>query len=457
MRGSGYGGSEVISKKMLGYRLFGFMFTLFRLWPVSGNKTFLIATHDDSPEGNIALAAKAIKRHRPQMRFIYLRDKSEGLKDPFSFFFIKAFHMATSSVILLDDTFLPMAYTPISKKTRVIQLWHGTGAIKRFGPEVEKGELRDIAIRGNKRITTLAVNGKRTKGQYASAFCVEPEKVRITGLPRTDLMLDGAELDKKKKDFFDLCREEGKKRGASAPGWMTDPERYRYVLYAPTFRDDEVDDPHIAMDTERVMSGLPEDTVLMLRLHPHVAKAVGAVDESAGAGKGCAHGDTSDDGDEQIPGVTSGLRCIGDKVIDVSAFRGAATLLSVADVLVTDYSSIIFEYAVLKKPMIFYAYDLEDFRENGRDFYEPYESFVPGPVVRDEESLIREVQSALDKAVISDTSQTKESRVAEAYVKRAEAFLRDNYKYLDGRASERIASIALSPRRHQSGANENNS
>ena len=82
-----HGGTDLISKKMLGYRLFGLTFSLFRLCPVFRNKTFLIATHDDSPEGNIALAAKAIKRRRPQMRFIYLRDKSEGLKNPFSFFF----------------------------------------------------------------------------------------------------------------------------------------------------------------------------------------------------------------------------------------------------------------------------------------------------------------------------------------------------------------------------------
>ena len=400
MSGDVHGGIDLISKKMLGYRLFGLTFSLFRLCPVFRNKAFLIATHDDSPEGNIALAAKAIKRRRPQMRFIYLRDKSEGLKNPFSFFFVKAFHMATSSVILLDDTFLPMAYTPISKKTRVIQLWHGTGTIKRFGPEVERGELQKLAVRGNQRITTLAVNGKRTKKQYAQAFCINPKRIRITGLPRTDLILNEAAMQAKKKEFYAWCR-------------FKHPDRYRYILYAPTFRDSEVDNPRIAMDIERVMSELPEDVILMLRLHPHVAKAMVSLD-------------------------------LPDRVIDVSGYRGVTTLLSVADILITDYSSIIFEYVVMKKPMIFYAYDLDDFRENGRDFYEPYEDFVPGPVVRDEAGLIREINAAMGEAENRDVYGATEGAAENSRSEEiTEAFISDNFKYLDGHAAERIADIAF--------------
>ena len=198
---------------------------------------------------------------------------------------------------------------------------------------------------------------------------------------------------------------------ASGAGWIEHPDRYRYILYAPTFRDSEVDKPRIAMDIERVMSGLPEDVILMLRLHPHVAKAMRERGETGGS-----------DGSGSLQGLP-------DRVIDVSGYRGVTTLLSAADVLITDYSSIIFEYVVTKKPMIFYAYDLDDFRENGRDFYEPYEDFVPGPVVRDEAGLIREINAALDKS--------------DAFEKTAETFISDNFQYLDGRAAERIADIAF--------------
>ena len=420
----------MISKKKLGYRLFGLTFSLFRLCPVFRNKTFLIATHDDSPEGNIALAAKAIKRRRPKMRFIYLRNKSEGLKNPFSFFFVKAFHMATSSVILLDDTFLPMAYTPISKKTRVIQLWHGTGTIKRFGPEVERGELQKLAIRGNWRITTFAVNGKRTKKQYAQAFCINPKRIRITGLPRTDLILDRAAMQAKKKEFYAWCR-------------FKHADRYRYILYAPTFRDSEVDKSRITMDIERVMSELPEDVILMLRLHPHVAKALRERGETGGMGDVREHLVAS--GVEATAQETStDKRKMIYRVIDVSGYRGVTTLLSVADVLITDYSSIIFEYVVTKKPMIFYAYDLDDFRENGRDFYEPYEDFVPGPVVRDEAGLIREINAAMGEAENRDVYGATEGAAENSRSEEiTEAFISDNFKYLDGHAAERIADIAF--------------
>ena len=482
----------MISKKKLGYRLFGLMFTLFRLCPLDKNKVFLVATHDDSPEGNIALAAKAIKEHRERTRFVYLTDKGEGLNNPFSFFFVKAFHMATASVILLDDTFLPMAYTPISKKARVIQLWHGTGTIKRFGPEVETGELQKLAIRGNRRITTLTVNGERTKKQYASAFCINPKRTRITGLPRTDLLLDKQAMAEKKEEFFAWCKKgcpvygaggewsrqrtvdagqkasEGSGTGRESADagrqrtggdvWWKHPEKYRYVLYAPTFRDNEVDHPRIMMDTERVLSELPEDVVLLLRLHPHVAKALrqqglqGA--DMLGASE--EREKTETDNSPERHGESRMSRCTG-RVIDVSGYKGVTTLLSAADVLITDYSSIIFEYAVLEKPMIFYAYDLDDFRENGRDFYEPYEDFVPGPVVRDESTLVEHLKSVLllneDRGIASPDSHdmaasdtTTASRENMHYVGATQAFLKENFRYLDGHAADRVTAIALGAR-----------
>ncbi len=390
-----------MSKKTLGYRLFGLMFTFFRLFPVKENKAFLIATHDDGPEGNIAVMAEALREKRPGMKMVYMTKKDRG-QNPFSFFFVKAYHMATSGVILLDNVFMPMAFTPISKKTTVIQLWHGTGTIKRFGLDSDGPKVARLAARGNRRITWLTVNGERTRRQYATAFGLPPEKIRTTGLPRTDLLMDEHYMEKKKKEFFrEICKH------------VKEPEKKRYVLYAPTFRDKETEHPKLMLDVKRILGVLPEDVVLLLRFHPFVAERFAA---------------------ENVMkrDLTKEEKA---RVFDMSGYPGVTTLLSVADVLVTDYSSIVFEYALLKRPMVFYAYDLEDFEKTGRDFYEPYEGFVPGPVAKDETSLIRELKEAL--------SCTQQPAKAKETQERIEVFLQENYRRRDGRAAERVTMLAF--------------
>ncbi len=387
-----------MSIKNLGYRLFGFMFGVFRVFPIKENKVFLIATHDDSKEGNIAVAAAAIQKKRPDMRFVWMRKKDKA-SHPVTFFLKKAYHMATSSIILLDNVFMPMAYTHISPKVRVIQLWHGTGTIKKFGLDSDGEEVARIAREGNKRITWLTVNGERTREQYRSAFGIEPGRIRMTGLPRTDLLLDEGYMKKARLRFLGGIR-----------GKISEPEVKRYVLYAPTFRDSEADAPRLMLDLDVFLGSMPDDVILLLRFHPFVAK-------SFSNGEGL-------------------MRTLNDRykkrVIDVSGYKGVTTLLSVADVLITDYSSIIFEYALTYKPMIFYAYDLSDFVKNGRDFYEKYEEFVPGAVAQTEKELIRETRAALfdlDEGTF-DTGRIR-------------SFVEDNYKRADGHAADRVADLAL--------------
>lgn len=330
--------------KKLGYLVFTAFFSLFRICPVQKNKVFFVATHDDSDEGNAGIVADAIRGKMPEKRIIFL-SKHDGMRHPLSFFVGKAFHMATAATIFMDNHFMPMAYTPISKKAKVVQLWHGTGTIKKFGLDAENGEVARLARKANRRITHLIVNSERTRGQYQSAFGIPDEKIYMLGLPRTDRMLDKEWLEKKRRNFFSEYPELQAKR---------------IILYAPTFRDQEVEKPYIALDLSRMAEELSEDEVFMLRLHPHVAANLSVTDWEAFQGK----------------------------ILNFSDYQGVTTLLAVADCLVTDYSSIIFEYCLREKPMCFYAYDLAHFKEEGRNFYEDYEKFVPGPVVRTQQELM---------------------------------------------------------------------
>lgn len=329
--------------KKVGYLVFAFFFTLFRAAPLNHSKVFFVATHDDSEEGNIGLTAEAIRTAMPDKKCIFLT-KKDGIRSPVSFFLVKAYHMATAATIFLDNEFMPMAYTPINPRAKVVQLWHGTGTIKKFGLDSDEKKVVRLAKKANERLTHLIVSSEKTKKQYAKAFGVPPEKIYVLGLPRTDLILNQERMQKMRKRFYEQYPTlKGK----------------RCTLYAPTFRDKEVDCPVFSLNFDTFVSCMSEEEVLLLRLHPHVAA-------------NCP---------ETVWGRYKG------KIVNVSEYPGVATLLAVSERLITDYSSIIFEYCLLNRPIFFYAYDYEEFRQNGRDFYEDYKEFVPGPIAYTQSEL----------------------------------------------------------------------
>ena len=146
----------------------------------------------------------------------------------------------------------------------------------------------------------------------------------------------------------------------------------RCILYAPTFRDTEVSNPKLHLDLQKTADSLGKEDVLFIRLHPHIATHL----------------------KETLEG------------------------------LITDYSSIVFEYCLLERPMLFYAYDLKEFEQTGRSFYRDYRSFVPGPVIETEEELL----SCLKK---------------QKYPQK-ESFVRENFPFLDGNATSRLFALIFS-------------
>ena len=83
------------------------------------------------------------------------------------------------------------------------------------------------------------------------------------------------------------------------------------------------------------------------------------------------------------------------RIIDVSSHPDIQELYLASDVLITDYSSVFFDYSLLRRPIIFYAYDLENYRDNLRGFYLDYESALPGPIVEEEHELWDVLAAAL--------------------------------------------------------------
>ncbi len=175
------------------------------------------------------------------------------------------------------------------------------------------------------------------------AFGFDGEILEL-GLPRNDV----------------LAAPDRETRAAEVRRALGIPSGARVVLYAPTYRDHVVDrrgryrmDQHL--DVARVLEALGPDTFLLLRKHPSVA---------------------------DVP-ETGGF----ERVIDVSLWQAASELLAASDVLVTDYSALAVDFANTGRPMIFFAYDLDTYRDDIRGFYIDYEAEVPGPIVRTTEEL----------------------------------------------------------------------
>jgi CDP-glycerol glycerophosphotransferase len=170
-----------------------------------------------------------------------------------------------------------------------------------------------------------------------SAYGIEGE-VLETGYPRDDVLAH----PQREQLTRDLRRR------------LALPDDIRVVLYAPTYRDNIFDrrgvyrlDLHLNL--EQLRHSLGDDTVILFRKHPYVTDAV--------------------------PATPDGF------VRDVSSYPDGTELLLAADVLVTDYSSIMFDYANTGRPMLFFTYDLETYRDDVRGFYFDFLEKAPGPLV----------------------------------------------------------------------------
>ena len=231
----------------------------------------------------------------------------------------------------------------------VVQTWHGT-PLKRIGrdrvphPSTGTGHLDDLEREVRQWSLLLSPNRFSTP-ILRRAFGFDGE-VLESGYPRNDA----------------LTSPDRGKTAERVRRALRLPEGKRVVLYAPTWRE------HLArhqggyaldlrIDLEHARRELAEDQVLLVRGHSRVVEAVPGADD--------------------------------DFVRDVSAYPDATDLLLAADVLVTDYSSLMFDFAITRKPMLFFGYDLERFREDSGGFYLDFERRAPGPLLRTSAELVR--------------------------------------------------------------------
>lgn len=246
----------------------------------------------------------------------------------------------------------------------VVQTWHGS-MLKRIGFDVEniRGKSRDYFDKlawETRQWDYLVSPSPWATPILRSAFRFEGE-ILETGYPRNDI-------------FFSPDREAIAERTRGRLGL---PEGKKVVLYAPTWRDDKyyTRGKHkldLHLDLQRMYDRLGEDHVLLVRRHPRVVDSVPIV------GK--------------------------DFVYDVSLYPEIMELFLITDVLVTDYSSMMFDFANTGRPMLFFTYDLESYRDNLRGFYFDFEETAPGPLLTESDEVIAALLDIDEVAARSRTS-----------------------------------------------------
>lgn len=333
--------------------IFQLLFNSFKLFSLKRKSVFIASLgHNVSYVAEQLKSKKSdhiviLKTRNCQIELTKNRDQTVLIIDPMHpIQFVRAiFHLATSHRVFVDNYYGFLAVTSFKESVICVQLWHAAGAIKQFG-------LKDLSIEGRSekaherfrqvynRFDYVVVGSDKMATIFEEGFGLTDERILRTGIPRTDFFFD----DIKKKNFEKKLLKE-----------IPNIDGKKIILYAPTYRDDELDSPQLHIELDKMYKQLRKDYVLFLRLHP----AVNGTFEN------------------KHPGF----------VYNLSSHYDVNELLIITDILITDYSSIPFEYALLNRPMIFYAYDLEDYAEK-RGFWENYYSLVPGEVVKTTDELI---------------------------------------------------------------------
>ncbi|PFK38389.1 CDP-glycerol--glycerophosphate glycerophosphotransferase [Bacillus cereus] len=341
--------------------IFKSLFNIFRLFSIQKKVTFIMSYGE-----NALSIYEEMKKNKVELEVVFLykptcKYKLKDYSDVKSYQFetlsivnmIEAvYHLATSKYTIIDNYFGFLSAIKFRKGTECIQLWHAAGAIKNFGlldpafkERSKRAQKRFVKVYNN--FHKIVVGSDSLATIYMDAFDLKSNQMIKTGIPRTDLFFDKV----RQKQIVDKLLVGNQILG-----------RKKVILYAPTFRDEEIEHFNLNLDIEEMYEALHQEYVLFIKLHPAIREKIGHISKYK------------------------------DFVFDYSLYHNINELFLVTDFLVTDYSSIPFEFCLLNKPMIFYPYDLEQYKQQ-RGIIEDYQSTVPGPVINSTKELIEVIKT----------------------------------------------------------------
>ena len=342
-------------------------------------ETFMAKNYSDSPK----YIYEYIAQNHPEYECVWAIN--DGAKIPYGaktvkrFSFQYAYYLAVSKYLVFNVR-PPLWYRKREEQV-FLETWHGT-PLKRLVFDQEEvtsasPKYKQQFYRQRKDWDFLVSANPFSTKTFRSCFLYEGEMLEY-GYPRNDILYwpnkdEIAQQDKKT------------------------------ILYAPTWRDDQHYGSgqykfELALDLKLMKERLQDDYVVLLRTHHYISDHIDV----------------------------SGL---GDFVINLSSYDDISEIYLISDICITDYSSVFFDYANLKRPILFYTYDFDKYKNQLRGFYIDMDTEVPGPLLYTSEQVVQAIEDI--------------DEITEEYKERYDQFYDRFCCYDDGHASEHVAEAML--------------
>lgn len=338
------------------------LYNCFCVFKVNNQKIVLYSPSKNYLSGNLLEIKKVIKNKK--VKTFYQNKKI--------IYFL--YSIATAKIIITDD-YAPLIYPlKIRKDVKFIQVWHASGAFKKVGFERPSANKNSIT---HKNYTDVIVSSTNIINDYSKSFGIDKDKIKPLGTIKTDIFFDNDKLEQLKNQFKSKYHISNKK----------------IILYAPTFRGKGIKSAYYsdALNLDNLLKCLGDDYVILFRNHPFIKKQNYFTNK---------------------------------KIIDISYEKSIDDILPCIDLLITDYSSIIFDAILLHKPVVFYIPDFEEYK-NDRGFYYEFDDYNYGKITYTFDELV----IAIKKEEIND--------------KKIKKIINKHLNMCDGKSLERFVKMYL--------------
>lgn len=311
------------------------------------NKVVIALYRSNNLEGNLKYVHDELKKQIPEFKIHLISSENKMNLRLFKEIII----LSNARYLIIDDYFLPIYLIIPRDILKVIQLWHAAGALKKFGHSTVGTQfgpadsyLKLVPIHSN--YTHVYVSSSKVIKFYAEAFNMSPNRIFPLGIPRIDLFNNEVKCNLIKEEIL-----------LNYP--VLKQKNLVKILMAPTYRADgkygESDIDMIGLIIK--LSYILEDNKqIIFKVHPYTNKR----------------------------DINRLLECPN---IIVAEKHSINEWMLISDAFVTDYSSAIFEYSLLNRPMAHFIPDIYKYREN-RGFYEEIERISDGTILKNESELI---------------------------------------------------------------------
>jgi teichoic acid ribitol-phosphate primase len=323
--------------------ILGIVGRLFALLPMR-DRAVLATARTSRLDGNLLHIHAALRRLRPRLDVaLVLEPYSYGLAGKLAYaarLLRGTYLVQTSRLVVVDNAYLPVHVVPHRTATQVVQVWHAEGALKRFGMDAARPPAEPERSFLHRRYDWVVTSGEASREAWSRALRTPVERVLSLGSPRTDLFFDPAAMAAARDRII-----------GAYPGL----DGRRVILFAPTFRGrGKAKRAGTAIDVRTLRAALPASDVLVLKTHPNLDRAL--VDPA-------------------------GFDVVIDHRVDLNE------LLTATDVLITDYSSSIFDMALLRRRLVLLVADLAEY-ELDPGLYLDYRTEMIGTQVVDTDGVI---------------------------------------------------------------------